>query len=515
MTLVKPFTNAMLIWTTTAENPRLEGWIDMRADEHLVHRLHEVTEDFDALLHRPPAFLTRMSDKVSATEVPTMIKGFLATYNKPAGMPMIVEDIDDAILAGHQAMVDAQAAKQQERKDRKKAKQKATPEPEEEEEEEFETTKKKVPRVSEAARMRAKIAELERQIAAGAGPGPSAVQAQAQEDEAESESEADHAAGAGDDVAPPRATESPAPGEVTRDVAAHGTETMLHAFVTTDLAHVIRRPILEADFKVIRNDREQLQACNICQESVIVPVPHYMHELRAKPDLSEKFHTFSRCNVIGSMWAEDEVPETHRATIENSGMFIIAKPGKTIAVLDDMFLSTNEYGKYLRRAKLIFANPPWGIWRGKADQPLTEREIRDFAQCFKRIVDPRGAVIVEPGPSPSHNDAWFRAMEEAGFALCRSPWYAECIWKRPRPFYHTSPPTMACPLLVFYVKNSEKTPTAPGVSCNKGVASMAYGYDFHRRALLKYHRLADEKVTGPGSRNQSNSLILLAKLIQL
>ena len=70
-------------------------------------------------------------------------------------------------------------------------------------------------------------------------------------------------------------------------------------------------------------------------------------------------------------------------------------------------------------------------------------------------------------------------------------------------------------LYVFYVKNSEKVPTAPGISWNKGIASFMYDCDFHRKPVLKYKRLGAEKVDGPGARNQSNSLVLLARLIHL
>ena len=517
--LVRPFTNAMLIWTTTAQNPKLEGWIDMRADEALVSQLKKITTDFDALRNRPPAFLTSATERVGTREVPTIIKAFLAAHNKQAGLPQAV-DLEDDLATGQKEMADAQAAKKKERKDRKRAAAEAKQRMEiaEEEAEEDEEPSPQKGHTSELARLRAQIAQYERQEASGAGPGPAPTPERARTAREAavvvSEGEEERAPAPADEEA--SVTPVPAASEVTHEMTAHGKEKILREFVTTELSQVLRRPILDADFKIIRNDRVQLQACNICQEAVIVPVPHYMHELREKPDLSTDFQTFSRCFPVDTVFPdEDSRPATTRPTIDNSGMFIIPKAGKTVAVLDDMFLSTNEYGKYLRRAKLIFANPPWGIWRGKDDEPLTEKEIQEFAQCFRRIVDSRGAVVIQPGPSTSHVDAWSKAMDEAGFAMCRSPWYAECVWKRPRPLYHTSPPTMYTLLYVFYVKNSEKVPTAPGISWNKGIANEVCSDDFHRRPILRYRRLREEKVTGPGARNQSNSLVLLSRLVQL
>jgi len=63
-----------------------------------------------------------------------------------------------------------------------------------------------------------------------------------------------------------------------------------------------------------------------------------------------------------------------------------------------------------QKVRLIFANPPWGIWEGNPDAPLDESEIIAFADAFDYILDDKGTVLLQPGPNPEHIACWYKAL---------------------------------------------------------------------------------------------------------
>ena len=280
-------------------------------------------------------------------------------------------------------------------------------------------------------------------------------------------------------------------------------------FVTVDLARQMRRPITDAELEIIKKDPVLLQAVNVCKHSINVHIKHYV----VNKELVRDSAKFSRFILMGAL---SGTTQTRRTCVDNSGLFMIPKPGKTTDVLRDMFTQKNGAGLHVRRAKMIFANPPWGVWQGNHDRPLPEGLIREFSQSFADILDTRGVVILEPGPNPTHHAAWVLAMDAAGFVQSRTPWLAECTGKRPRMLFHNSPPHASTPLYVFYRKTKNMSEKAPGMTWNKGVSSMVYQQDFHRDPVLNYTRMPKEKVKGvKGIRAQSNCLDLLAMLIQM
>jgi len=71
-----------------------------------------------------------------------------------------------------------------------------------------------------------------------------------------------------------------------------------------------------------------------------------------------------------------------------------------------------------QKVRLIFANPPWGIWKGNADAPLQESDIIEFANAFDYILDDRGTVLLQPGPNPEHIACWYKALTKKVCEIC-------------------------------------------------------------------------------------------------
>ena len=473
-----PFMNAMNIWIFGAEHPTDETWRRATATPELRQLLRDVTLNFEEVKYRPPQFLRKGRD----ADVRSLLGAFLATYNAdPNKMPMF----DAEALAA--AEREEQAASKA-RKKRSRAKERM---PDSDVEEDY----------------------------GGAGPGPepdvvdmAAAGTQSRPKRLVSlpdqERRVEKVVPAGKVQPPSRAAIERARKQIEE---APEEEEELYEYVSADLAALMRRPVTEQEKEEIQKDRTLLNAVNVCRITVNSSVKNY--PLESKDNLKMEQHLKYNRGFAANTLQEDLT--TARPYVDNTGLFIIPK-GKTTDVLRDMFCGTHENGLPLRRAKLIFANPPWGVWAGSDDQPLSEGDIKDFADCFGDILDSRGVVLLEPGPNPTHHAAWVMAMSNAGFVQCRSPWLAQSTSKRPRMVYHSSPPHEFTPIYAFYRMPSELTKNSPGMSWNKGIASMVFETDFHRTGIVGYMRLGGEKVKGvPGSRAQSNCMMLMAQLIMM
>ena len=286
-------------------------------------------------------------------------------------------------------------------------------------------------------------------------------------------------------------------------------------FVRSSLARTLGRGLSIGDDNKIRTDPLLSQAVSIC-----APVPSEGSTAYTRNDfLIADMAVFKRTMYSrADKHSDPKVPplfSTYRATIKNQGLFIIPRVGKTTQVLDDIFRVQKTSGHPARRAKLIFANPPWGIWDRKDDTPLSFKEISEFAACIGRILDDRGVLLLEPGPSVEHAAAWYSALRANGLVAARSCWNAQSITSRPRKLAHQYPPHENTQIFVYYRMNSAAHPDSPGMSCNIGVASIVHEMDLQRQATFVYQRLTGEKSTGEGYRTQSNSLQLLGTFIQM